>query len=319
MRDVGRSMVLPLLVLSVTACGGGSGGSGSTSVVPAPTPTPTPTPAPTPTPTPTPTPAPAPTPAPTPAAYETAFDFTRDRVFTGTQYVVRSKSPIGITGVKYGGANTDTITYTAATQAFRYEALGQGATPATTPARPGDLQPTMLTRSDGMLRYTTQTGIGSGETITIYRPSAQSTYVVYYKDTMTQTGTQADTLVVFGSPTVPAELPALSARTYQLTVAQLGDGPPGQTLVIDPSGNSVTGTVTVMLADSTTPISLMFTGTFDVARNQFQGSVKSIDGAYTGLFYGRLYGPGGMETGVVFNFEDKSFRQNAGVITGRVG
>lgn len=142
---------------------------------------------------------------------------------------------------------------------------------------------------------------------------------MYYKNAVTQSGTARDTFVLFGSATVPAELPALSARTYQLTVVQLADGPLGQTLVINPSGNSVTGTVTVSPGDGTKPIPLVFMGTVDMARNQLQGTVRSTDGAYAGLFSGRLYGPAGMEVGLVFNIQDKSFKESVGLITGKVG
>lgn len=282
---------IPILLL-LTACGGGTA-----SVATAPETTVTPVPSPTPTPTPTPTTTPA-------ATYAPAFDFTRDRSFT--ELVTASTTQTIPARLTYDSASTGTIAYTAATQAL--SAFGTSIVPNTMGAT--------LIRTDSRLAYTYSFGT-SPASLTVNRASADATYVGYVRDDKSVKPLPYSTFALIGAPTLATDVPRAGPTTYRLTVAEIGTAPTGQTLVIDQSGRRITGTVLLTLAGSSAAISAVFQGTVDSDTGRFDGTVTTADGTYTGAFHGRLYGPTGVEIGLIFDLADRSGNDSPGIIVGK--
>lgn len=280
-------------LLLLGACGGDS-----STVAPSPSPTPTPVPTPAPTPTPTPT--------PTPSAYQPAFDFTRDRSFTGL--VTANTTQTIPARLIYGMFDPGTIAYTAATRTIA--AFG-------TTIVPGMMGATLAQTSDSLV-YTYLIGT-SPATLTVYRGSADTTYVGYVRDDEQGKPIGLANFALIGAPTSPVDLPATGTSTYRVTVAQIGTSVAGQALVVDATARSIAGTVTLTLAGGTSAIDVVFRGVVDVQTGRVDGTATTADGAYAGAFHGRFYGPAGTEMGLIFDLADRSGNDLPGVIIGRAG
>ena len=291
-----RCFYVTVVALALTSCGSDNGsaadGTGTAPITPVATPTPPPAPAPTPTPTPTPT------------SYRTSFDFQGDRVFDGL--ITASTTQTVPAHLAYGGLDSGTITYTAANQAL--SAFG-------TTIVPGQMGAT-LARTDANLIYTYMTAT-SGATLGIYRASSDAMYVSYLRQDELVKPVQITRYALVGAPTLAADLPLTATSTYRVTVAQIGTSPTGQTLVVDGTNRRVTGSVSVALTGKPIDVSVTFQGTLDASTGRLDGVARTSDGAYIGVFHGRLYGPSAVEVGLIFNLIDADGNDLPGVLVGR--
>ena len=153
-----------------------------------------------------------------------------------------------------------------------------------------------------------------GATLTIYRASPAA-YLSYIRDDEQLKPVAVTRFAFLGAPTLAAELPMTA--TYAVTVAQIGSAPSGQSLTIDGAGKRVSGTVAILLTGNTTAISVSFEGFVDAATGRFDGQVTTGEGAYTGVFHGRLYGSAGAEIGLLFDLTDRNGLDSQGVVFGR--
>ena len=244
---------------------------------------------------------PTPTPTATSSTYQAAFDFTRDRTFSGL--ITASTTQTVSARTTYGDFDTTTITYTAVNQALT--AFGMNIVP--------NMNGNTLSQTDASLIY--QYSIAtSGATLSIYRASP-ATYVSYIRDDEQVKPLAITRFALLGAPTLAAELPMTA--TYALTVAQIGTTPPGQSLTIDGAGKHISGAVAISLTGNTTVTNVSFEGVVDAATGRFDGQVTTGDGSYTGVFHGRLYGPAGAEIGLLFDLTDRNGLDSQGVVLGR--
>lgn len=210
--------------------------------------------------------------------------------------------------VSYGLFDSATIAYTAATRAIT--AFGTTIVPGMTGAT--------LAQTGDSLVYTYLIGT-SPATLTVYRGSADTTYVGYVRDDEQVKPIDLANFALIGAPTSPADLPTTGTSTYRVTVAQIGTSVAGQTLVIDAATRSIAGTVALTLAGGTSAINVVFRGVVDAQTGRVDGMATTADGAYAGAFHGRLYAPAGTEVGLIFDLTDRSGNDLPGVIIGRAG
>jgi len=297
-----RRVLVAASALALASCGSGDGSViGSTGAVPI-TPGATPTPIPTPSSEPTPTP----TPSLAPTAYEAAFDFTRDRSFSGV--VTASTTQTFPAQVVYGDGESGTIAYTAASQ---------GLTAFGTTIVPNEMGASVA-RTDASLVYSYLFAT-SGVTLGIYRAATDVIYVTYLRQDALVKPISFTRFALIGAPTLAADLPPVAASTYRLTVGQIGTQTSGQTLVVDWPSRRIEGNVSITLAASEASASVAFQGIVNAATGRLDGTARASDGTYTGAFHGRLYGPAGAEIGLIFNLKDSDGKDVPGVIVGRAG
>lgn len=261
-----------------------------------------------PTPTPVVTPAatsvPTPTPTPTSTNFQAAFDFTRDRTFTG---LVTARTTQTVPArVVYGDLDSGALAYTAATQAIA--AFGMMIVP-------GAMSATLVRSGESLIyAYAIAT---SPATLTVSRGSADVTYVGYVRDDEQVKPVGIVNLALFGAPTPASDLVA-RATTYRATVALIGSAAAGQTLVVDPATRRLSGTLTITLTGGTT-ITVTFQGGIDPQTGRLDGTATTADGGYVGAFHGRTYGPTGVEIGLIFDLIDRSGNDLPGIVLGRSG
>ncbi len=318
-------LITMVCTFALTSCGGDNS-SDPIAVVPAPTPTPAPTPSPTPTPTPT----PAPTPAPT---YDTAFDFSRDFSFFTQQSSVSSTSLTGAAPSFNASLNQPT------TSAVSYRrADGQFASNLDLFADTFIETNTALER-----RYVIPATANRRASSFSFRvPSADyrySAFGVYSLPLGRVLGTAqvVDTAEyryqLIGVPTVVSDLPKTGSTTYPIRYScSLLSGSTATSsaeILASMTINHATGAVTATLPNSAQscfnngptfwPATLTFTGTIDNTTNQITGTISSVDSGFTGNFVGRLFGPAGVEAGLVFIVNRGGFALVAGQVLGRRG
>jgi hypothetical protein len=291
-----RCFHVTVAALALASCGSDNGSAADgAGVVPI---TPVATPAPTPTPTPT------PTSTATPTSYLASFDFQSDRVFDG--HITASSTQTVPARLIYGAQDSGTITYTSANQAL--SAFG-------TTIVPGQMGAT-LARTNVSLIYSYMAAT-SGATLGIYRASADAMYVSYLRQDELVKPVQITRYALIGAPTLAADLPLTATSTYRVTVAQIGTSPTGQTLVVDGANRRVAGSVSVALTGKPIDVSVSFQGTLDASTGRLDGVARTSDGAYVGVFHGRLYGPSAVEVGLIFNLIDADGNDLPGVLVGR--
>jgi len=159
----------------------------------------------------------------------------------------------------------------------------------------------------------------SPATLTVYRGSADTTYVGYVRDDEQVKPLGLANFALIGAPTSISELPTTGTSTYRLTVAQIGTSAAGQALVVDAATRRITGTVAITLTGGASTINVVFQGTVDPQTGRLAGTAVTADGAYAGAFQGRLYGPAGAEIGMIFDLADRSGNDLPGILVGRTG
>lgn len=294
-----RSIYVSIGAMALASCGSDNGsvdnGAAAIPVTPVVTPTPTPTP----------TPAASSTPAPPNTPYLAAFDFARDRSFDSL--ITASTTQTVPARLVYGGSDSGTIAYSAVNQALT--AFGMMT------IVPNQMGAT-LTKTEMNLIYTYMVAT-SGATLGVYRATADTTYVSYLRQDELVKPLPITRFALLGAPTLTTDLPLGAASTYRLTVAQIGTTPTGQSLVVDGASRRVTGTVLIGLPGSVGTVSVAFQGVLDAATGRVDGTARTSEGAYTGAFHGRLYGPAGIEIGMIFDLADGNGNDLPGIIVGR--
>lgn len=313
-----------LSALILSGCGGG-GGSGTTPppvVIPGPTPSPAPTP------------TPAPTPAPT---YADATDFSADRDYPGwgVQFVrTYTAPPFGSPPGTLGTSvfSTDIapetraagLTYVAATKTYAVRwfteekaygpvtsSLFQGLIPTDTAT---DFVRSHFRVHPSIADYTRYLGFISWSSFDGDPSNGVNNSVTrnYYS--------------IFGTTTLPSDLPTSGTHQYSLQSGRLTGGFSGYViggvddLIISTNWgtDTITGTLTLQpepSAPAGTPALVMnFSGTINTGSSRVSGT---ITGPFTGTFTGAVFGPQGRELGFAMTMSNGTGGRIAGVAGGK--
>ena len=116
--------------------------------------------------------------------------------------------------------------------------------------------------------------------------------------------------MLFGEFTKPADFVGLTTRTFFSLIDENPEEPSVglfSPLVIDFAGRTVRGTVKKVGEEDSASAEWVIDGTIDTATNQITGTVRSKNGAWTGTFIGRVFGPAA-EIGLLISAENKGKR-----------
>lgn len=323
-----RTAAVAFSAICLASCGGGGTGSSAPPV------TVTPTPAPAPTPTPTPTPTPSPT-------YAEATDFSGNRDYPGwgvqlvrTYTAPPFGSPAGTLGTSVFASDIASETraagfiYTAATKTYvaRWFAeersygpvtssLFQGLIPTDTASNMSTdffrshfrVHPTIAdyTRYVGFISWSSFDGDPSnGANNSVSRS--------YYS--------------LFGTTSVPSDLPTTGAYQFNLQSGRLTGGFSGYViggvddllLSVNWGTGAITGTLTLQpeagSPAGTQPLVMNFSGTVNTGSSRVSGNVT---GPFSGTFSGAMFGPQGRELGIAMNLSNSSGGKIVAVAGGR--
>lgn len=291
-----------LVAMALAGCDGG----GSTSF-PAPTPTPTTTPAP------TPTPSPSPTPTPTPAAYETAFDFSRNRTIPmlffnypqGFEYEVGKKpQPYIVDDFHFSqdpAAGTVEIGY-------GYGAVGMSLGDFHFFYRANPYNGVLYNSRADILRADTNAGPYSRRAVVIF-PVAGIQYAATGEGNKPVAGAGGYfERMLLGARTRPGDAPAAATLTYPIAPDSYKTlGSSGVETLLYPSGNlvvntatrAVGGTITVPSLSGGPAVHLTISGTLNAADLSLSGDVTNDASIPAGSFAGWLFGPSATEAGIL--------------------
>jgi hypothetical protein len=310
-----RTYVAASFALLLTACGGGGGSEPTPSVIIVQQPPIAGT-------------GTVVTPPPVPT-YASAFDFSADRQFAGPYaevtltertdattpdlYLFESSRMLIAEGSQSGSLSyraaqrSLTITAGGTTTVFAREAIAQS---------PAGLVLNYAQSTDGLL-----------STFTLGRLKPEYQYLTANRMTVANSATSdTERFFLFGSETLGSDLPSSGSSTY--TAAAQTSAPaylaPGGldlkgNLSLDNASKVIGGTLVASQTSTvagTPPVqaNLTFTGT--VTSGVARGTITSSDGAFTGNFVGRLYGPQGAELGLVFTITRGEW-SIAGIVTAR--
>ncbi|MCB4861104.1 hypothetical protein K7W03_16045 [Sphingobium sp. PNB] len=313
-KSVKRAFILSCAFLC--SCGGGESDNGQV-ISP---PSPTPNPAPTPTPSPTPTPAPS---------YPIAFDPSQDFSFAAlaVEHMLQDeKFDLGETAFNRGTLDTF-IKYTASTKSLQASFDGD--------FMEFNASEMNIDRSD-LINYSRSLSYGY-QRLGVGRPRSDILYINEAGQSSSiqdvSAPSQADTKIVEriylgGSATTLPDIPRSGTSNYSSNLAISQRGPQNNTIVasnfyvkIDHQTGEITATISAYDAlQPVTYLTLNLTGTISSSGTSISGDVTSIDGKYSGQFIGRLFGPKGIELGLLFKMTHKdSGARLIGHLIGRTG
>jgi hypothetical protein len=294
-----RALALPLLAI-ISACGGGGGGSASSSptIIP---PTPSPSPSTPDTQTPTPTPS-----------YENIFNMSR-RVLYYSQYVeTKYRLANGILPAQV--VSPATVTFDGDTRAA---SLNVVVPPLSWMINVSSesltfLESEMYNPNPGYISFY---GDGKGEII--LESELGSRYVAswrYKRQDYTSGNVNIDytrRFYLFGSDTYLDDMPQNGKLEYIVTLKttpirydETVGTAAGGIISLDFDTNRLTGTL-IATEQSTggirplVQVTLNISGTINTAENRITGEITSSDSDLRGPFGGRLFGPNGMELGLL--------------------
>lgn len=324
--------VLPTLAFLLASCSGGSGGGTQSQPTLMATPTPVQTPAPTPTPTPSAT--------PTPLAYMFAWDFTRDRSFTaiGLRIASDRSAATPVTEIRLDPESaTIGFNFIAATRTYQARYNSDSITAVTQIGPVGRLisDESSFDIFDGTNSRFVRTPLSvvPVESNVLIR-SAYVGYVEWSDNNwsgISDAGTRgASRRLLFGARTVSADLPLSGATTFtgqSIVTGPGGGGGRNAMVVVDYAARTVVGT-TMFQPPSTggtgssgrplpTPEQITFSGTLDPATGRISGTIEHVLTRTTGRFEGALYGPSGLEVGILFVIGPANRADYNGVLAAR--
>lgn len=313
--------------LCLVACGGGGGSEGSVQVVPAPVPSPTPAPMPT------------ATPIPPPTFTYGSFDILQNRVFAGQVATVTTVERYTSDTAPFYSVESQQASLQTSRSALElsYDASKllvirfAGETAVFNPAE------VSFTNADGVKWQRTRTVTARGDAATFARfPNMEYVYIAEQQvdeDAREPNAAAAfrDTMRYFliGERTQDGDIPLSGTTSYavDLNTTRVGRNRGGGfsifgavALAIDHANGSVTARLSAQQGSyitGTTPetATLVFSGT--ISPNGISGVITSPDSSYTGVFTGNLFGPRGIEVGVVFTLTRPDGVRAAGRLFGR--
>lgn len=315
--------------LCLVACGGGGGSEGSIQVVPAPAPSTTPAPMPTATPTPT----------PAPTFTYGSFDLSQNRVFAGQVATVTTverytsdTAPFYSVESQQASLQTSPSTLELSYDASKFLVIRfAGETAVFNPAE------VSFTNADGVKWQRTRTVTARGDAATFARfPNMEYVYIAEQQvdeDAREPNAAAAsrDTMRYFliGERTRDGDIPLSGTTNYavDLNTTRVGRNRGGGfsvfgdvALAVDHANGSVTARLSAQQGSYTTgttpeTATLVFSGI--ISANGISGAITSPDSSYTGVFTGNLFGPRGIEAGMVFTLTRPDGVRAAGRLFGR--
>lgn len=294
------------LAVALASCGGGGGGTAPPIAAPPPATPPSP-------------------PSPPVVTYANAFDFTRDFFYESQMAEVTVVETYNAASPRFYDVTSATallqrsftaarITYEAAT---RSAAITIGA--ETTRFAAADL----LNSTPDILRYLRQsTAALQYEEFRYSRFQSGINYLAGNNQSLElnevtgnnpRTITRRDRYFLLGLPTAPIDLPAAGNPSFVATLegaTAIGNSRTGlfdrKSLALDFGTGRVTGAFVLPApsGSNSATVTVRFDGTLDRADNRIEGRITSPDSAYTGNFTGRLFGPRGIELGLIFTLSD---------------
>ena len=315
MRPVGwKSIALLAGFLAVTSCGGNGGAAGSGGTA-------TPT-----------TPGSASVPAS--PAYADATDFTRDRSFTGIGLRLLSDRRSARTDTRLDPENaTIGFGFIAAPKTYQTRYDGDLITAVTQPTATNPPYDQFSGANSGLARMPLVLGYTAANVPTT---ATYFGFVRWFDNDgagVGDSGTRSTTrYILFGARTVAGDLPTIGSATSTGS-ASLQGGPSGgygdvATITIDYAARTITASTafnpysTGGTGSSTRPLPaaepITLIGTFDAATGRISGIATHAPTGTTGRFEGALYGPRGVEAGLLFSITTASGVLYYGVVGGRV-
>jgi hypothetical protein len=307
--------VVAILAVAMSSCGGAGSGSGASSpiaVVPAPAPSPSPTS--------------TPTPTPTPSVNYDPLTFTSDRSFvaSGLRSVHKNGEPNAVTlddeSVLIG------LDFFAADRRYRATYRGEMV----------DIVTQALPIAN--FGYEVDSATAGDNFFARYQSAPELRYVSLVRWT-TATNTQSiERLLLFGAKTQPISWPTSGSRTYHgrsnLVLddtrgsGNAGDsgGPfgisPAPTFTVDWAARTFTATIPfhpVVSVANQPPIAdftLQANGIIrESSSNQVSGTIQG--NGFSGRFIGNVFGPEGIEAGMLLYLTDGTGRSVSGTVVGR--
>jgi hypothetical protein len=321
----------PLLLLA--SCGGGeSGSSNASGPVVAPT-TPPPVAS-----TPDPTPSPSP-------AYAAAFAFDRDQQFLGQGVELSTINRFDSTVPSFSRVESVSalIQPNRTGTEFRFAAASATASVRYNSDTSNFVSNEISARSDTQIAWVrAPTSTQRADLFVTAKPSSDYRYVNLARQSIGQnyvgggsgSATQAlERYYLFGSRTVDSDIPRTGSVSYQTVIFTSpanagGSGLTGgsdasevaKVLQIDHATGALTATIFVSQAGTiagTPPETATLLLTGRSSSDGFTGSITSADGRYTGSFAGDLFGPAGVEIGLVIVLTRTDGTKLVGIITAR--
>ena len=305
-----KDIVLRRPVISVTTilccsllfgCGGGGGTtSGTTPPNPTPVVTLTPTPV---------------TPSAPIVSYDVAFDFDRDRTFrsVGASLSVARSKATGLLQIEAAIQPNDAailIDYASASQRISVRYEGEQSTVL---GAPSVRQSNQIGWTQGLTAST------RGEVVAFARePSYQYVLSSVFSSTTDEAPPgsfeEKRRLMLAGAATIASDIPATGVALFTPILTTFAQGPDRPRSYITSSGAlfrvdfaARTFTATIPYSENGYPSSvvpemgtLIFTGTLNNLTNELSGAITSADSTWSGPFTGRLFGPAGIEAGILF-------------------
>lgn len=295
MRASGLHAALAL-VLTLAACGDDGNGSaqpsGMPTQTPSPTPAPAPTPTPAPTPAPTPTPVPTPAPAPAPSAYSPVFDFSRDRLIPAELVSVQTNGDAYPTVTPF----SRNLSYVASTTTLDFGTVGHWQGPQI-----------QIDSKNNVLAAKGYLVDGAYPVLRIAEPDGY-TYVAsgyFGQQRGGEISTSMEQYFVLGTRTLVGDLPSVTSRVFKLVGGEGGQRASSGSLTLDVTTKRVSGTFDAYFG-SKFPALMLLDGTYDPATGSYTGTIQLMSNTspspFQGTFFGYLFGPAGVETGIVGAF-----------------
>lgn len=309
MRRFNAVLLAAVAPLALYGCGDGSSGGGSMPASGTPTPSPTPSPTPTPTPSPTPTPT---------GSYDLVSDFDRDRSFDaiGVRVVTQTAADSRIT-ILDSRIDPESAAigfdFNAATRTYR--------------ARYGRDMLTVATERRTLSGTDVTYDVYGDDTVQFLRTRPERGvgyvgWVGWSENTPPHpadpAGRRTDHYLVYGPRTVPADVPQTGVASYSgETSTYWSDSvffspERAATITVDYAAGTISISTYIQALSTGTAgsggppeLPVTMNGRLERTTGRIRGAVTLGSGAPSGEFEGELYGPGGIELGLVFKAADQ--------------